>query len=115
MTERVAANLSLESAMRRAVERDEFVLPIPATRQHGHAALEGVEALIRWRNDGPGCRPPHFIPLWRKGLILEAAHGRCEPPCPHRDWVGKGIRAPRVAVNVSGFSCAGAISSPPHG
>ena len=103
MTERVAQNLSLENQLRRAIEREEFVLYYQPRVDLEMQRIEGLEALIRWQTDGGIVPPAQFIPLLEEtGLILEVgawALGRAVSE--HRSWLEQEIRAPRVAVNVS--------------
>jgi diguanylate cyclase (GGDEF)-like protein/PAS domain S-box-containing protein len=104
MTQNVAQRLTLESQMLRALERDEFVLHYQP-KIHVHTrALVGVEALIRWQHPERGLVPPgQFIPLLEEtGMILDVgrwALGRAVRD--HRAWQERGLKAPRVAVNVS--------------
>jgi diguanylate cyclase (GGDEF)-like protein len=104
MAERVADKLTLENKLRRALERDEFVLHYQPKLDLESRRLAGVEALIRWRSPELGLVPPmQFIPLMEEtGLIVEVgawAIGRAI-----RDqaaWVAAGLSVPRIAVNVS--------------
>jgi diguanylate cyclase (GGDEF)-like protein len=106
---RAFQRLSMETSLRRALERDEFVLhwqPIVnvQTRQ-----LIGAEGLIRWNHPDMGLvHPDEFIPLAEEtGLVV-----------PLGDWViGEACRQQRawrdagfpicVAVNVSGLHVRG--------
>jgi EAL domain-containing protein (putative c-di-GMP-specific phosphodiesterase class I) len=66
--------------------------------------IVGVEALIRWRSPDLGLVPPmKFVPLLEEtGLILQVgAWALARAVLDHRAWVGAGLRAPRIAVNVS--------------
>jgi EAL domain-containing protein (putative c-di-GMP-specific phosphodiesterase class I) len=104
MTERVAEKLSLENQLRRALEREEFVLHYqPKVRLEG-GEIVGVEALIRWRSPQLGLVPPmRFIPLLEEtGLILPVGNwALARASLDHRSWVERKFRAPRVAVNIS--------------
>jgi diguanylate cyclase (GGDEF)-like protein/PAS domain S-box-containing protein len=103
MTRRVAENLSLETKLRRAIEREEFVLYYQPKLDASTGRTRGVEALIRWRS-GDGLVPPmQFIPLLEEtGLILEVgAWALSQAALEHKGWLEQGIDAPRVAVNVS--------------
>ena len=104
MTERVAEKLALENQLRLALERDEFVLHYQPKVDLETRAIEGVEALIRWQHPQRGLVPPmEFIPLLEEtGMILEAgAWAMRRAALDHREWVGQGIGAPRISVNVS--------------
>lgn len=104
MTARVAEKLSLENQLRRAVEREEFVLHYQPKVDAETSKLVGVEALIRWQSPELGLVPPmKFIPLLEEtGLILEVgAWALRRAVRQHRAWREAGLSAPRVAVNVS--------------
>ncbi|HUJ01515.1 MAG TPA: diguanylate cyclase, partial [Usitatibacter sp.] len=51
---RVAQQLSLESKLRRALERDEFVLHFQPKVDLGTGGIAGFEALVRWRDAESG-------------------------------------------------------------
>jgi diguanylate cyclase (GGDEF)-like protein/PAS domain S-box-containing protein len=103
MTLRVAANLSLENALRRALKRDEFVLHYQPRVEIATRRILGVEALLRWRKEGELVPPGKFIPLLEEtGLILDVGAWVIRTAVlEHRAWVERGLRAPRIAVNVS--------------
>jgi diguanylate cyclase (GGDEF)-like protein/PAS domain S-box-containing protein len=103
MTDQVTANLSLENRLRRALERDEFVLHYQPRVNAQTRRIEGVEALIRWQTEGRLAPPAQFVPLLEEtGLILEVgAWVLRRAVLEHRSWLDQGIVAPRVAVNVS--------------
>jgi diguanylate cyclase (GGDEF)-like protein/PAS domain S-box-containing protein len=103
MTERVAEHLSLETALRHAVEREEFVLHYQPRVDLKTRRVQGVEALIRWQRRGELVPPAEFIGLLEEtGLIAPVgAWALRHAVQQHRAWVGQGLRAPRIAVNVS--------------
>ena len=104
MTERAAENLALESKLRQALEREEFVLHYQTKVELETRGVVGVEALIRWQSPEMGLVPPaQFIPLLEEtGLILEVGVWALQRAArDHRGWVERGLKAPRVAVNVS--------------
>lgn len=103
MTQRVAESLSLETQLRRAVEQQEFVLHYQPRVATETRRIQGVEALIRWRTDGKLIPPVKFIPLLEEtGLILDVGDWAMhEAVSAHHRWLARGIKAPRVAVNVS--------------
>src|SRR5437762_2814310 len=104
MTERIAERLALESKLRRALERQEFVLHYQPKFDSKTQSIEGVEALIRWQSPDLGLVPPvQFIPLLEEtGLIFEAgAWALRQAAFDYRRWQKLGLAAPRVAVNVS--------------
>jgi len=103
MTERFAERLSLENKLRQAVERQEFVLHYQPKLALADGSIVGVEALIRWQTPQGLVRPDQFIPLLEEtGLIVQAgAWALRRAALDHRSWSEQGLRAPRIAVNVS--------------
>jgi diguanylate cyclase (GGDEF)-like protein len=104
MNERVAEKLALETKLRQALEKDEFVLHYQPKVDTETRRIIGVEALIRWQSPELGLVPPmKFIPLMEEtGLILPAGTWALKrASLDHRGWVNQGLKAPRVAVNVS--------------
>jgi diguanylate cyclase (GGDEF)-like protein/PAS domain S-box-containing protein len=104
MTDRVAGTLTLENQLRRALEREEFVLHYQPKVDLASRRIVGMEALIRWKPPEGGLVPPmKFIPLLEEtGLILPVgAWAMRKAAQDHRELLRQGIAAPRVAVNVS--------------
>jgi diguanylate cyclase (GGDEF)-like protein/PAS domain S-box-containing protein len=103
MTQRVAENLSLENQLRRALEREEFVLYYQPRVDIETRSITGLEALIRWQSERGLVPPLQFIPLMEEtGLILEVgAWALRRAVLDHASWLEQGVEAPRVAVNVS--------------
>jgi len=104
MTEAVARNFSLENKLRTALERNEFELHYQPKVNLETRQILGAEALIRWRSPEIGLVPPmEFIPLMEEtGLILEVgAWALRRAVLDQREWERRGLRAPRIAVNVS--------------
>jgi len=73
MSARIADKLALENQLRRALERDEFVLHYQPKVELEGRRIVGLEALIRWQSPELGLVPPiRFIPLLEEtGLILD--------------------------------------------
>ncbi len=104
MSERVSEKLALESRMRQALEREEFVLHYQPKVGIESRAIVGVEALLRWQSAELGLvAPMKFIPLLEEtGLILEVGSWALRRAArDHAEWMRQGLKAPRVAVNVS--------------
>src|SRR3990172_4892924 len=104
MNERVAEKMALENKLRQALERDEFVLHYQPKVDLDTRSIVGVEALIRWQSPELGLVPPlKFIPLLEEtSLILEVGAWALKRAArDRRAWVEQGLKAPRVAVNVS--------------
>ena len=104
MTERIAEKLSLESKLRQALEKEEFVLYYQPKVDLQSRNIVGLEALIRWQSPERGLVPPlQFIPLLEEtGLIQQVGSWALRrASLDHRSWAQQGLKAPRVAVNVS--------------
>jgi diguanylate cyclase (GGDEF)-like protein/PAS domain S-box-containing protein len=72
MHEHVLMRLRLESSLRRAIEREEFLLHFQPIMELSSGQLQGFEALVRWRSPEHGMIPPNdFVPVAEEtGLIL---------------------------------------------
>jgi diguanylate cyclase (GGDEF)-like protein/PAS domain S-box-containing protein len=109
MNARVSEQLALETRLRRAVEREEFLLYYQPKVELKTGSVVGLEALIRWRDPEKGLVPPgHFIPLLEEtGLIREVGRWVLERAAlQHHEWQKAGLSPPRIAVNVSGIQLA---------
>ncbi|QFU75038.1 EAL domain-containing protein [Halioglobus maricola] len=96
--------LTLETDLRRAMERDELVLYYQPQVNTRTGAVEGAEALMRWMHPEQGLIPPfRFIPLAEEmGLIGEMGDWAIREACMQvQRFREQGLVLPRVAVNVS--------------
>jgi EAL domain-containing protein (putative c-di-GMP-specific phosphodiesterase class I) len=96
--------LMLENSLRRALERDEFLLHYQAKQDIGSGRISGVEALLRWRHPDLGVlAPDQFIPLAEEtGLIVPIGKWVLETACAQNmAWQKQGVPALRMAVNLS--------------
>jgi diguanylate cyclase (GGDEF)-like protein/PAS domain S-box-containing protein len=104
MTEAVAGKLTLETQLRQALDKGEFVLHYQPKVSLASGKLTSAEALIRWNDPRTGLVPPgRFIPVLEEtGLINEvgrwALHKAIED---YLRWRAAGLAAVRIAVNVS--------------
>jgi diguanylate cyclase (GGDEF)-like protein len=104
MTETVALSLGIENRLRRALERDEFVLHYQPKVNIVSGKVTGAEALIRWNDPVSGLTPPgRFIPLLEEtGLIHEVGRWALRKAIEdYERWRKQGLPAVRIAVNVS--------------
>ena len=96
--------LVLESALRRAVERQELMLEYQPSLNVVTGKLNGVEALVRWRHPELGLlQPDDFIPLANEsGLITEIGKWVLQNACRQaRAWHDAGHPGLTMAVNLS--------------
>ena len=96
--------LSLESALRRALERKEFELHYQPKFDMKSGDITGVEALLRWRHSELGNVPPvQFIPIAEEtGLIEPIGAWVLQEACAQAfRWHEQGLRGIRMAVNLS--------------
>ncbi len=101
---RAEERLTLETALRRALERNQFFLEYQPQLNVGTGKIVGVEALLRWRHPEHGVIPPYdFIPLAEEiGLILPLGEWVLHEACAQvRKWHQSGYSGLRVAVNLS--------------
>ena len=97
-------NLGLEASLRKALEKQEFVLHYQPKSNLADGSIGGLEAVIRWNDPETGIVPPgRFIPLLEEtGLILDVGRWAIHKALDdHRGWMERGLRPPRIAVNVS--------------
>jgi diguanylate cyclase (GGDEF)-like protein/PAS domain S-box-containing protein len=104
MHRRAIELLALEAEMRRALERDEFVLHYQPIVAAATGRITGVEALVRWRHPQRGLLQPHqFVPVAEEtGLIVPLGSWVLHTACAQaRTWLDAGLPAARMAVNIS--------------
>jgi diguanylate cyclase (GGDEF)-like protein len=96
--------LELESALHRALTREEFVLHYQPTVDLRSGDVVSVEALIRWYHPKRGLLPPgEFVSVAeRSGLITGMSEWVLQRACAQvRAWRDDGLPEFRVAVNIS--------------
>ncbi len=96
--------LTLETGMRHALERGEFLLHYQPKVDIATGRITGMEALVRWkRPDGAMVSPAEFIPLAEEtGLIVPIGAWVLRAACERdRAWQQMGMPPLRVAVNLS--------------
>jgi EAL domain-containing protein (putative c-di-GMP-specific phosphodiesterase class I) len=105
MNVRAVERQSIEESLRRAVERQEFILHYQPKINVATGAITGVEALLRWQHPVRGLVPPaQFIPVAEDcGLILSIGDWVLREACAQaKTWADAGLPPVKIAVNVSG-------------
>jgi diguanylate cyclase (GGDEF)-like protein/PAS domain S-box-containing protein len=95
---------SLESSLRRALGREEFLLHYQPKVNLDTGEITGVEALIRWQQPERGLVPPaQFVPIAEDcGLIVQIGRWVLREACRQaRAWQNAGLPPLPIAVNVS--------------
>ena len=95
--------IELESALHKAIERDELVLHYQPKVDARGVRMMGVEALMRWRRNGVLVPPADFIPLAEEtGLIV-----------PLSEWaLREAARQARIWQDAFGFAESIAVNLP---
>ncbi|MES2298836.1 MAG: EAL domain-containing protein [Pseudomonadota bacterium] len=104
MNERTLERLAMESDLRHALERGEFILHYQPQVSLPDGAIVGMEALIRWNHPLMGLiSPVRFIGLAEEmGLIVPIGAWVLSTACAQaRAWQLEGLGELRVAVNLS--------------
>jgi diguanylate cyclase (GGDEF)-like protein/PAS domain S-box-containing protein len=104
MNARALEVLSLESSLRRALDRDEFALHFQPKAGVAEGGIVGVEALLRWRHPERGLiSPADFMPVLEEtGLIVPVGDWVLKAVCRQiKAWERSGIPVVPVAVNLS--------------
>ncbi len=99
-----ARRLSLETDLRRALERDELELYYQPQIDINTSEIIGAEALLRWNHNTLGLvSPMDFIPLAEEtGLIIPIGQWVMEQACQQtRVWHQQALNPIRVAVNIA--------------
>ncbi|MEO8224867.1 MAG: diguanylate cyclase, partial [Gammaproteobacteria bacterium] len=104
MSASVSGRLTLESQLRQALDKGEFLLHYQPKVNLKSGKLTGAEALIRWNDPRSGLVPPaKFIPVLEDTGMIYAV-GRWAMRQALDDflrWRREGRPSPRIAVNVS--------------
>ncbi len=104
MHARAVRRLHLETALRGALERNEFLLHYQPKFDVRSDALVGFEALLRWRHPDLGLLPPsEFVPILEEtDLIVPVGEWVLREACRQlSSWAADGIEPLPVAVNIS--------------
>ena len=104
MNVRAVERQSLEESLRRALERQEFVVHYQPKINLKTGRITGAEALLRWTHPTRGPVPPgQFIPVAEDcGLILPIGSWVLRQACQQAQvWVDAGLPLGNMAVNIS--------------
>lgn len=105
MNAQARQRLSMEAAMRQAIQKEQFFLEYQPQMEIATGRIVGAEALLRWRHPEMGLIPPStFIPVAENnGEILVIGEWVLRTACTQaRLWQKEGMPPVVVAVNVSG-------------
>lgn len=104
MNRRARQQQTIESGLRLALQRKEFVLHYQPKLDLRSGKVVGVEALVRWDRPGHGLVPPSdFIPVAEdSGLIVPLSQWVLQEACQQAcTWQAQGMRPLYLSVNVS--------------
>jgi diguanylate cyclase (GGDEF)-like protein/PAS domain S-box-containing protein len=104
MNARSLQRLTLESNLRRALERGEFLLHYQPKASLATREITGFEALLRWAPAGQKLvSPADFVPLLEDtGLIVPVGEWVIEAACRQLvTWREAGVRPVPIAINLS--------------
>ena len=104
MNSRAYERLSLESSLRQAIDRHEFLLHYQPQVDLRGGRIMGIEALLRWNRPGhDSLSPAIFVPvLESSGLIGQVGDWVLREACrQNREWQQAGLPKLPMAVNLS--------------
>ncbi len=96
--------LGMENKLRRALERDEFILHYQPQLDMLSGEVTGMEALLRWEDPDLGVvSPADFIPLAEEtGLIIPIGEWVLHKACTqNKAWQQAGLKPISMSVNIS--------------
>jgi diguanylate cyclase (GGDEF)-like protein len=112
LTEVALNRVQLETALRRALQNEEFELFYQPQICLSNGAVVGVEALLRWNHPEQGLLAPDaFLATAEEcGLIVPLGGWVLNRACTQMaDWLAAGIALQHMAVNVAGRQLAGPV------
>jgi diguanylate cyclase (GGDEF)-like protein/PAS domain S-box-containing protein len=104
MNQRARASLVLDSDLRDAIDKEQFVLEYQPQISAKNGEIVGAEALLRWRRPGQGLLyPSAFLARAEEnGLIIRINEWALRESCREaKSWQHHAERPIRVAVNLS--------------
>ncbi len=99
-----ARKLSIEHKLHEALDQGALTLAYQPISDTISGRVRAAEALLRWQQpDGSYISPDEFIPIAEEsGLILRAGEFVLDEACRQlREWHDKGLKLPRICVNVA--------------
>lgn len=103
-TMNITAKLTLENALRKGLDRKEFIIYYQPQISMDNEQIIGVEALLRWFSPTDEYIPPSdFIPIAEEtGLIIPIGEWVFKEACKQSvEWERQGYENIRTAVNIS--------------
>lgn len=110
MNDRIVERQFLETGLRNALERQEFVMHYQPIINLESGAICGTEALIRWRHPQRGLQlPEQFVPIAEEcGLIVPIGRWVLREACRQtRVWLDAGLHPCPLAINISAVEFRG--------
>jgi diguanylate cyclase (GGDEF)-like protein/PAS domain S-box-containing protein len=104
MNTHLVERVSLEAALRRALDRGELTVFYQPKLNIAERRVTGVEGLVRWLHPSLGViNPPEFVPIAEDaGLFTAIGDWVLRSACAQlRAWQQKGVNGVRIAVNLS--------------
>lgn len=104
VNEKIRDSIIMESDLRKALDRKEFVIQVQPLVDMGTGAIIGGEALLRWNHKIRGrISPGEFIPIAEEtGLIVPIGERVFQEVCSfNRSLVDKGIHPVPISVNLA--------------
>jgi diguanylate cyclase (GGDEF)-like protein/PAS domain S-box-containing protein len=104
MNERAMARLTMETQLRGALAREEFVLHYQPKASLVTGRITGFEALLRWQRPGLGLVPPlQFISVLEDtGLIVSVGEWVVWTVCEQiKSWQEQGVELHPISINLS--------------
>lgn len=107
MSEEIVKEQKIVNRMKKALERDEFVLYLQPKYGLQNNTLDGAEVLVRWASPSRGIiSPGEFIPVFeRNGFIMKLDYYVWDKTCQLlAKWLKEGRNPVPVSVNISRVS-----------
>lgn len=106
MNVNILERVTLENGLRKALEKEEFLVYYQPQVDLFTGQIIGIEALVRWLHSDRGMiSPDTFIPIAEEtGLIVPLGEWVLKTSCAQmKTWHDEGFPALRVAVNISAY------------